>query len=168
MIIRPELASDGPSIERVIRDAFAKAPHSSGTEPSIVNALRQAGALTVSLVAVEGSAIVGHAAASPVKLQGAPRPWFGLGPMSVRPERQGQGVGGQLIRATLDRLRSSGAGGCVVLGEPSYYDRFGFRHDPGLRYGDVPPPYFQYLSFTGERPSGSVEYHGSFDGESGT
>lgn len=163
MIIRAEQPGDERSIEDVVREAFAKAVHSSGTEPSIVNALRNSGALSVSLVAVEAAEIIGHVAASRVVLQSSGAQWYGLGPVSVRPRWQRCGIGRQLIEALLDRLRGSGAGGCVVLGEPSYYGQFGFRHKSSLSYRDVPPPYFQFLSFTDEEPSGPVEYHAAFE-----
>ena len=56
-----------------------------------------------------------------------------------------------------------GAEGCVVLGDPRYYGRFGFTNDPELRYGDVPPEYFQQLLLKGVTPKGEVAYHPSFD-----
>ncbi len=89
--------------------------------------------------------------------------WFGLGPVSVTPGQQGQGIGQVLIREGLERLEALGAGGCVVLGEPEYYGRFGFRSDPALRYGDAPPAYFQRLIFKGAAPSGQVRFHPSFE-----
>lgn len=128
-----------------------------------MEALREAGALTVSLVAVEEGGIVGHAAFSPVTVGGAPGKWFGLGPVSVRPDRQRRGIGGALIRARLERLRDVGAEGCVVLGDPAYYGRFGFRSDPGLRYRDIPGELFQKLAFVDAEAQGAVEYHPAFD-----
>jgi putative acetyltransferase len=160
--IRPESPADIGGIRHVIQRAFADARHSSGTEAAIVDALREANALTISLVAVEDERIVGHVALSPVTVQGAAG-WFGLGPVAILPEHQRSGVGTQLIEKALERLQSAGASGCVVLGEPSYYGRFGFVHDPRLTYGDVPPPYFQCLSFAAPIPSGAVEYHPAFE-----
>jgi putative acetyltransferase len=106
---------------------------------------------------------MGHAAFSPVAIEGGAGAWFGLGPVSVRPDVQRRGIGQALIRRGLDRLREARTGGCVVLGDPHYYGRFGFEHDPQLSYGDVPPPYFQMLSFGGARPTGPVTYHPAFD-----
>ncbi len=160
--IRAEAPGDAGEIGALTRAAFADAPHSSGTEAAIVDALRAAGALTVSLVALEAGAIVGHAAFSPVKIDAAPGRWFGLGPVSVRPDRQGQGLGRALVAEGLHRLRALGADGCVVLGEPGYYCRFGFVSDPELRYGAVPAGYFQRIVFRGSPPTGEVAYHSGF------
>lgn len=163
MNIRPEEPDDERAIARVISEAFATAPHRSGTEASIVNALREAGALTVSDVAADAGEIIGHVAASPVVVQRSGAQWFGLGPVSVLPSWQRQGIGRTLIKEALNRLRSLKAAGCVVLGEPDFYGQFGFRHEPLLHYRDIPPPYFQCLPFSDERPQGSVEYHPAFD-----
>jgi predicted N-acetyltransferase YhbS len=163
MKIRFEEATDAGSIRTVIREAFAQAIHRIGTEPLIVDKLRESGALTVSLVAVEGARIIGHVAVSPVVAPKASGTWFGLGPVSVHPSCQGQGVGSALINEALEHLRLSGASGCVVLGEPEYYRRFGFQHDPKVSYREVPPPYFQVLSFGGDQAAGPVEYDAAFD-----
>lgn len=162
MEIRPELAGDHPAIASLVERAFATAAHSDGTEAAIVQALRQAAALTVSLVAVEDGRIVGHAAFSPIKVDGRDFGWFGLGPVAVDPQRQRAGVGARLIDEGLTRLRKMGANGCVVLGEPAYYARFGFRADQGLSYPGPPPEYFQALPFGGDMPSGIVTYHAAF------
>jgi putative acetyltransferase len=163
MIIRPEIAEDAPAIRAVTAAAFKGAPYSSGTEAAIVDALRDAGALTLSLVAEEQGRIVGHVAFSPVTINGKAGGWFGLGPVSVEPAEQRRGIGQALIRDGLERLKSAGAEGCVLLGDPAYYGRFGFISDLRLRYGDVPPEYFQRLSFTGIEPEGEVAYHVGFN-----
>lgn len=161
MLIRPEQPEDTDAIRALTTEAFASAPHSSGTEAAIVDALRAAGALTLSLVASEGNEIVGHVAFSPVTIDGAERGWFGLGPVSVRPGRQRGGIGSGLIREGLRRLRESG--GCVLLGDPAYYGRFGFAADPALVLEGVPPGYFMRLAFGAETPAGTVRYHAAFD-----
>ena len=163
MIIRSEEPPDGDAIREVVGHAFAEAPHSSGTEPAIVDALRASDALTISLVAVEEAVVVGHIAVSPVVTKNGAAGWFGVGPVSVIPSCQRKGIGSALVREALAQLRRSGSAGCVVLGDPSYYRKFGFEHDPAVTYRDVPPPYFQILSFTGQRPAGTVEYHASFE-----
>lgn len=162
-MIRPEEPGDEIAIDETVREAFAGVEHSSGTEPLIVEALRDAAALTLSLVAAEGAQIVGHIAVSPVAVRRAAGKWFGIGPLSVRPNWQRRGIGRALTREALERLRRSGAAGCVVLGDPGYYAQFGFAHDPSLYYRDVPPPYFQFIAFAEERPAGSVDYHPAFD-----
>lgn len=163
VIIRFEKPDDAVSIRQVVRLAFAQAAHSSGTESIIVDKLRENGALVLSLVAADGDRIEGHVAVSPVFVSDAPGRWVGLGPVSVHPLRQGHGIGSALIEEALKHARKSGASGCVVLGEPEYYHRFGFRYDPAAMYRNVPPPYFQVLSFDGSRPVGSVEYDAAFD-----
>lgn len=162
MQIRFEEPADVEAIRTVVTTAFTNAPHSSGTEAAIVDALRGAGALAVSLVAEDEGEIVGYVAFSPVAINGEPTGWFGLGPVAVRGDRQRSGIGQALIRAGLGYLEERGARGCVVLGDPAYYARFGFRSDPGLRYGSVPLEYFQQLSFGDERPAGMVDYHQAF------
>ena len=163
MIIKSEERQDVPTIREIVRLAFSDAPHSRGTEAAIIDGLRAAGALSNSLVAIDAGRIVGHIATSPVEIEKGSGRWFGLGPVSVIPDRQLQGIGSAIITEALKRLRKSGAAGCVVLGDPAYYRRFGFEHDPAVRYRDVPPPYFQLLSFTGQRPSGAIEYHRAFE-----
>jgi putative acetyltransferase len=162
MIIRDELPQDAADIGKIIDKAFKSAEHSSGTEARIVERLRAADALTISLVAIHSDRIVGHLAASPVTI-GAAQHWYGLGPVAVRPDYQRSGIGSALINRALDRLRADGAAGCVVLGDPTYYSRFGFKHDPELHYADVPPPYFQVVNFTATDRSGAVQYHPAFD-----
>jgi putative acetyltransferase len=137
--------------------------YSSQTEKAIVDALRSAGALTLSLIAIEDGKIIGHVAFSPVTINGKTNGWYGLGPVSVWPNQQGRGIGQALIREGLNNLRDMNAQGCVVLGDPGYYSRFGFVSDPGLRYGDVPPEYFQRLGFTEIVPKGEVVFHPGFD-----
>ena len=165
MIIRNEQRGDVCAIRELVRGAFAEAIHSSGTEWAIVDSLRAAGALTISLVAAEGADILGHVAVSPVIVHGA-EGWFGLGPVAVRPQQQKQGTGAALIREALKQLRRSGAAGCVVLGEPAFYGKFGFSHDPDITYADVPSPYFQVMDFGAQRPTGPVEYHPAFQASS--
>ena len=164
--IRPETPGDAAAIEEVTAAAFLEAPHTSHTEQFIVAALRAAGALSVSLVAEAEVDVVGHVAVSPVTISDGTIGWYGLGPISVLPAWQGRGVGSALMRAALEALREMGAAGCVVLGEPAYYGRFGFRAEPGLMLPDIPPEYFQAIAF-GEAtvPRGRVAYHDGFNAQ---
>lgn len=139
------------------------APHTSHTEQRIVDALRGARKLAISLVAETGGSVVGHVAISRVFISDGASGWFGLGPISVMPEHQRRGVGSQLMRKALHLLRERGASGCVVLGEPEYYGRFGFKADPHLVLRGVRPEYFQALSFDSTRPKGIVTYHEAFN-----
>jgi putative acetyltransferase len=160
--IRNEMPADARAIEAVTISAFRNAPHAGHNEQFIVSALREAGQLTISLVAVAEGKVIGHVAVSPVSLsEGAPG-WCGLGPISVLPEYQRRGVGARLMREALRTLRQKGAAGCVVLGEPAYYGRFGFLADPALVFPGVPPEYFQVLAFGSLKPRGVVSYHAAF------
>jgi len=162
MVIRSECPDDAAAIEAVTVAAFKEAPHTAHTEQFIVRALREAGALSVSLVAEDAGVIVGHVALSPVVLSGGEPDWYGLGPISVVPALQGRGIGTRLMQAALDALRDRRAAGCVVLGDPAYYGRFGFVADPALVLPDVPPLYFQALPLNGAMPVGIVSYHPAF------
>lgn len=162
MNIRSERPADVATIRALTRAAFANAPHSSQTEAAIVDALRDAGALTLSLVAEDDGEILGHVAFSPVTV-GGDAGWYGLGPVSVWPESQCRGIGQSLIRHGLDVLRRMGAKGCVLIGDPAYYSRFGFIADPGVTYGDIPPEYVQRLAFGDAVPSGEIAYHAGFE-----
>jgi putative acetyltransferase len=161
--IRKETAADIAAIQAVTISAFLKAPHTSHTEQFIVEALRKAGLLTISLVADADGTVIGHVAVSPVSISDGASGWFGLGPISVVPQHQGRGVGSRLMQEALRNLREQGAAGCVLLGEPDYYSRFGFRADPNLILPDVPPEYFQAISLDSSRPHGTVSYHEAFN-----
>ena len=163
MQIRPEQPRDVHPIRQLTVAAFRAAQHSSGTESAIVDALREAGALTLSLVAIEQGEVVGHVAFSPVLVDGEAQGWYGLAPVSVLPDRQKQGIGQSLIREGLRRLRDLGAKGCVVLGEPAYYQRFGFETDPGMHFAGAPAEYFMRIPFADSPPSGEVTYTAAFD-----
>jgi putative acetyltransferase len=161
--IRRELACDASTIAALIAAAFLDAAHASHTEQLIVDALRDAGQLSLSLVAEDSGAIVGHVAVSPVAISDGTDGWYGLGPLSVTPARQGLGIGSLLVERALAQLRAAGAAGCAVLGDPAYYRRFGFKPEPALVLRGVPPDYFQAIRFRGPVPSGVVTYHPAFD-----
>jgi putative acetyltransferase len=160
--ITSETAADVAAIQAVTISAFLHAQHTSHTEQFIVDALRKAGQLTVSLVAKTDCTIVGHVAISPVSISDGATGWYGLGPLSVAPDHQRRGIGSRLMREALRDLRERGASGCVLLGEPRYYNRFGFQVDSNLRLPGVPPEYFQALSFGSSHPRGVVSYHAAF------
>ena len=86
-----------------------------------------------------------------------------LGTIIVAPDRQGQGIGTTLMKAALAELRRLGGAGCVVLGSPGYYGRFGFKAHAGLVLPGVPQEYFQAIAFGGKMPAGDVRYHQAFD-----
>lgn len=146
----------------MIARAFAGQAHSNQTEHLLVDALRDADALSVSLVAEQAGEIVGHIAFSAVQIKGRDCGWFGLAPLSVSPPRQRQGIGKALIAAGLRQLDTLGAQGCVVLGDPAYYARFGFRPRAGLLLDQVPAEYFMAHTVTDPCPQGSVSFHPAF------
>lgn len=162
MLIRPEVPSDHAAIRTLNLEAFAYHPFSHQTEHLVVEALRKAGALTLSLVAEDQGQVVGHIAFSPALVDGRDVGWFTLGPVAVTPARQRQGIGSRLVREGLAALRGLGANGCLLVGDPCYYERFGFRHSPALRVEDVPPEVFLVLPFTETVPQGVATHHPAF------
>ena len=163
MKIRPEVPTDEAAIDRVVDSAFASGSHANHAEAAIVRALRASGDMTLSLVAEIAGTVVGHIAFSQVAIHGAPGDWFGLGPLAVEPAYQRQGAGSALVNRGLDDLRKNGATGCAVLGDPSFYGRFGFESDGALRYGDLPTRYIQRIVFAGGAPAGEIHYAPAFD-----
>ncbi len=163
MIIRKETTDDVSAIETVTRQAFLNVQYSSHTEQFIVRALREADALTISLVAEIEQKVVGHVAVSPVRVSDGSSDWYGLGPISVMPDQQKMGIGSQLMRTALDELQDIGASACVLLGNPDYYQRFGFKPASNLILSGVPALYFQVLSFHGSMAQGEVTYHDAFN-----
>lgn len=168
IIIRPETAADIGAIEAVTAVAFQTLAISPHTEQYIIAALRAAEALTVSLVAEKNGQVVGHVAFSPVEISDGNVTWYGLGPVSVLPEYQRQGIGKALINEGLAILKGSGVGGCCLVGDVNYYKRFGFRNIPELVLEGVPQEVFLALPFGPEVPQGIVVFHDGFkaDGKS--
>lgn len=160
--IRDENDGDVEKIHGVTELAFRNAPHTAHTEQFIVNALRRAGALVISQVATSNDEVIGHVTISPVRISDGSADWFGLGPISVLPEYQGEGIGSKLMESALADLQKRGAAGCVLLGDSGYYGRFGFEAVDGLVLPGVPEEYFQALSFDGDFPQGEVTYHEAF------
>ena len=166
--IRSETDADAGAITEVTLAAFKTLEISNQTEQFIVTALRAAKALAASLVAEVDGRVVGHIAFSPVAMSDGTRDWYGLGPVSVLPEYQRQGIGKALVQEGLSRLKNRDAQGCCLVGHPDYYRKFGFRNLPGLVLEGVPPEVFFALSFRGHIPQGTVAFHDGFktDGQS--
>ena len=162
IVIRNEIKSDLKTISEITKAAFNSLPISNHTEQFIINALRDANALTISLVAVAGKKVVGHIAFSPVTISDGSPSWYGLGPISVLPELQKQGIGKSLMREGLSSLKSLGAKGCVLVGDPGYYERFGFRSSHDLVIDGVPQENVLALSFVESKTSGRVVFHDGF------
>lgn len=109
--------------------------------------------------------MIGHIAFSPVTISDGTRNWFGLGPVSVLPAYQRQGVGKALIREGLARLKARNARGCCLVGHPDDYRKLGFANTPGLVLEGVPQAVFFALSFDGHVPRGTVAFHEGFNAE---
>lgn len=163
MIIRPERDGDFAAIEQVTREAFAGKPFAAGYEHLIPARLRDKWALSVSLVAEAEGAVVGHAAYSMVALSDGTPGWYGLGPISVLPAHQRNGIGTRLIETGLHMLKERGAAGCVVLGDPNYYMRHGFIQHTGLIYAGAPAAYFMAIGFSGPFPKAAVQFDPAFN-----
>ncbi len=162
MMIRSETPADYQSIREIHIAAFANHPFSQQTEHRIVDALRADNALVVSLVAEVDGIVRGHIAFSSVMIDGETDAWFALGPVAVDPAYQGTGIGRRLIETGLAQLRDQGAHGCLLVGDPAYYERFGFRHNPALTFAGIPPEYLLCLPFGESTPSGEVSHHAAF------
>jgi len=162
MIIRSETNNDIEAITEVTIAAFKNLQISNQTEQFIIHALRKANVLTVSLVAEIESQVVGHIAFSPVTISDGSKNWYGLGPISVMPNFQKQGIGKSLVNEGLSLLKAQGSEGCMLVGDPGYYQRFGFKNIPNLIHEGVPQEVFLVLPFENNIPQGTVMFHESF------
>ena len=160
--IRSETDADVDAITDVTIAAFETLEISNHTEQYIIEALRAAKALTISLVAELDARVIGHIAFSPVTISDGTPSWYGLGPVSVHPDFQRQGIGKALIQEGLSRLRNFKAKGCCLVGHPKYYRQFGFKNVEGLVHEGVPQEAFFALSFDGKIPKGNVMFHEAF------
>jgi putative acetyltransferase len=162
--IRPEQPGDEAAIHDLVKRAFAPMPFSGGDEQDLVDGLRADGDLGPSLVAVDSVGdIIGHIGFSPVTIDHAACGWFQLAPVSVSPEVQFTGIGSALIAEGLARLRADGAGGVAVVGNPVYYERFGFAVIPGLNpVSEHDAPYFRAQVLAGAAPQGTLRYAAAF------
>ncbi len=160
--IRHETRDDISTITEVTVEAFKALEVSNQTEQYIIEALRAANALTLSLVAEVGGNVVGHIAFSPVTISDGTLHWYGLGPVSVLPEYQQKGIGKALIQEGLSQLKDIDAKGCCLVGHPRYYRKFGFENVAGLTLEGVPQEVFFALSFDGPIPHGNVTFHEGF------
>jgi putative acetyltransferase len=164
--IRPEETADAGGIESVTLAAFAHHPFSHQTEQFIVRELRLARVLTLSMVAVMNGNIVGHIAYSPVSFEDGTPGWLGVGPLSVAPKLQRQGIGKALVERSLEIIRARAIHGCVLVGPSEYYNRFGFQAVGDIVHPGVPPQYVLSLLLAGPQPRGIVTFHKAFEAQS--
>ncbi|TKB12330.1 GNAT family N-acetyltransferase [Desulforhopalus sp. IMCC35007] len=163
MKIKPENKDDHDVISEITLAAFKDYPFGQQIEHLIIDELREANALTVSLVALINDQVIGHIAISPVSISDGTRDWYGLGPVSVLPEFQGQGIGSKLIKTALSHIKNRiGGCGCVLVGPPNFFFMFSFANYPQLLHEDISQELFLSLPFTKNVPSGIVKFHPAF------
>jgi putative acetyltransferase len=158
MIIRGETPADFAAVRELVAAAFQRPD-----EALLVDRLHLTGEGVISLVAVDGGEIVGHILFSRMA---APFRALGLGPVSVKPNRQHEGIGSQLIRTGLEQAREAGWQGVFVVGDPKLYTRFGF--EPALAKGFTSRysgPHLMAVALGSELPTreGVIGYASAFD-----
>lgn len=160
--IRRERSTDRTAIYALTELAFRGRPYADGDEQDVINRLRDNEALTLSLVATIDEEVVGHIAFSPASYPDATQDWYALGPVSVTPSLQGQGIGAALIESGLARIKEIGAIGCILTGNPNYYKRFGFELTPANAPENEPAEYFMVKKFSQTELQGSFAFHWAF------
>jgi putative acetyltransferase len=160
--IRAERPHDHALIGEVITAAFRDMPFAAGDEAELVEALRAAGGLSVSLVAELDGSLVGQIAFSPARPADGSPGWYALGPVAVLPDHQGLGIGSKLVRAGLEKIEQQGAHGCILTGNPAYYTRFGFRVSPENAPPGEPAEYFMVKALGRSVPRGPIGFHEAF------
>lgn len=165
LTLRAEQPQDLPGIHQLTRLAFSGRPYAGGDEQDVIDRLRRAGALTLSLVAEVDGQLVGQVTFSPAQLSDGSGPWFALGPVSVLPEFQGKGIGAALIRKGLTQIQAGGALGCILTGNPDYYRRFGFELAPRNTPAEEAPEYFMLKLLGAPAADGVFAFHPGFYGE---
>ncbi len=163
--IRAETKADWQEIHEVTELAFRGKPYADGDEQDLIEKLRGIDALTLSLVAVDGAELVGQITFSPAAISNGSQPWYALGPVSVLPARQGEGIGSLLIEEGLRQIQELEALGCILTGDPSYYSRFGFDFSPQNVPANEPEEYFMLKLLKGQHPNGRFSFHAAFYGD---
>jgi len=163
LIIRDQTVADFATVHELVIAAFKTLPIACGREQFLMDELWRSGAATVALVAEEDSIVIGQAAFSKVLVGGADVSWHGCGPVSVLPPRHKQGIGSAMMREGLNCLRALGSKGCVVVGHPAYYPRFGFTCTDAMTLPGVPPDVFMAIRFDGDIPKGEVSFDKAFE-----
>lgn len=162
LCVRAATPADREAIRAVERAAFPTA-----AEADLVDALERDGDVTLSLVVEVGGEVVGHLLCSRMvaDADGQALDAWALGPIAVRPERQGEGMGGAMTWEAIARAEAAGAQIMFVLGEPDYYGRFGFRAEAAAPF-DSPyaGPYWmaRWLGEPTEVRSGRARHAGAF------
>jgi putative acetyltransferase len=160
--IRFEKESDQKSIWEVTRKAFLGKPYADGDEQDLIDSLRDSGALSKSIVALDGADLIGQITFSPAAISSGLGSWYALGPVAVLPERQGEGIGGKLIEVGVSELEAMGAWGCILTGDPEYYSRHGFRFAVENCPNNEPKENFMIRTFGERAPLGIFSFHPLF------
>lgn len=131
-MIRPEHPGDATAIHDLVASCF-----DTPAEATLIEQLRSAGRLIISLVEEQGGQLVGHVGFSPVTIDNRVTDGLGLAPLAVAATHRRRGIGAALVRAGLAACRNRDAGFVVVLGDPAYYGRFGFATASQRRLQDT-------------------------------
>jgi predicted N-acetyltransferase YhbS len=167
LIIREEKPSDYAAVEALIAEAFAKAEHADGNEAALVAALRRSDAFrpALSLVAEADGELAGHILFTVARV--GSKEALALAPLAVKPAFQRRGIGSALVRRGHEAAARLGFGWSVVLGDPGYYGRFGYR--PAALFGieapaGIPAEYLMALKLRADAPalSGTLRYADAF------
>ena len=166
LVIRPETPADHAAIHDITKRAFAPMVYADGNEQDLIGRFREAGALAISLVAEQDGAVVGQVTFTEAFAADGSPGWYALGPVAVEPALQNRHIGSSLIEAGLAKLRGRDAAGCVLVGDPAYYQRFGFRLFPDLCPAGEPAAYYQILPLRETTPESVISFHPLFYGSS--
>ncbi len=162
ILIRNERHEDRATIRDITQRAFAPMPFSEGDEHDLIDKLRCADALAISLIAELDGVVVGQVTFSPAFAAEGSAGWYALGPIAVEPALQKVGIGRKLIESGIDALRERDAAGCVLVGNPALYSHFGFLPYPHLAPPGQPAEFFQILPLRVAEPSCVVDFHPLF------
>jgi putative acetyltransferase len=148
--VRDESPRDWKAVYQVVSSVFGQS-----AEAELVEELREAGDTAVSLVADEDGQIVGHVLLSKMD---APFPALALAPVSVIPAKQRSGIGSALVKSAVNRARNEGWAAIFVLGDPNYYERFGFDREAAAGFtSPYAGPHFMVLKLSPSLPATTGE-----------
>ena len=147
--VRPLLPADAEAVLAIVFDAFSSPGRDGSEEVEIVRRTwrRCPPPERTELVAVADGSVTGHVLAAPGRLDGRDTAVAGVAPVSVAPAHQHEGAGSALVQELIRRAEDRGWPLLVLLGDPAYYGRFGFRPagELGLSYAPAGAgnPHFQ-------------------------
>lgn len=155
MSITTATPSDFPAIHALVCAAFDRED-----EAALVSQLRADGAVAIEHIYCDDGSIMGHCLWSAMR---APEGALGLAPVSVSRAHQNKGIGRSLIQAGMEEARAHGYAGAFVLGDPAYYQRFGFSLRRGADFATpYPRSHFMAVDWAGLPPRGDAIYASAF------